>query len=69
MATTKTQSNTGYVMESEHETQRLASQHEVIKEAMGGLILAEINASAAPLRILDSATADGRWSATRQRSR
>jgi hypothetical protein len=50
----------GYFMASDDEISRLSNQHNVIKDAMGGLLLAPIDLSAKPLRILDSATADGR---------
>lgn len=49
---------TNYVLESEDEVSRLANQHEVIKDEMGSLVLAPIDLSK-PMRILDSATADG----------
>lgn len=43
------------------ETQRLRMQHDVVKDAMGGnLIAAPIDLSGTQLRILDSATADGK---------
>jgi hypothetical protein len=51
--------DTGYLLASEEVMSRLSNQHDVIKDAMGGLVLAPINLSAKPLRILDSATADG----------
>jgi hypothetical protein len=41
------------------ELKRLADNHEVIKDAMGGLILAPVDLSKPGLRILDCATADG----------
>jgi hypothetical protein len=41
------------------ELQRLREQHKLIKDSMGGLILAPIDFSKPGLRILDSATADG----------
>jgi hypothetical protein len=45
------------------EVERLRLQHEVVKDAMGGkLIAAPIDLSVAGLRILDSATADGKSS-------
>lgn len=50
-----------YILQSEDETKRLATQHYVIKDEAGGLILAPLDLSAKPLRILDSATADGTW--------
>ncbi|KAL9119450.1 MAG: hypothetical protein Q9187_003997 [Circinaria calcarea] len=52
---------TDYILESDDEMGRLSSQHEVIKDAMGGLLLVPVDLAAAPLRILDSATADGFW--------
>lgn len=52
--------DTGYFLASDDEISRLSNQHNVIKDAMGGLLLAPIDLSAKPLRILDSATADGR---------
>lgn len=54
-----TTGQTEYVLESEDEISRLANQHDVIKDEMGGLVFAPINLTTAPLRILDSATADG----------
>ncbi|RYP49412.1 hypothetical protein DL768_004885 [Monosporascus sp. mg162] len=50
-----------YPLENSEESSRLRNQHDVIKDAMGGLVLAPINLSASPLRILDSGTADGTW--------
>jgi hypothetical protein len=55
-----TTEETGYFLESEQETNRLANQHNVIKDEMGGLVLAPLDLST-PLRILDSATADGMY--------
>jgi len=51
-----------YILEaSPTETQRLRMQHDVIKEALDGhLITAPIDLSLPGLRILDSATADGK---------
>lgn len=43
------------------ELKRLADNHEVFKDAMGGLLLAPVDLSKPGLRILDSATADGTW--------
>jgi gliotoxin biosynthesis N-methyltransferase len=43
------------------ELKRLADNHEVFKDAMGGLLLAPVDFSKPGLRILDSATADGTW--------
>lgn len=48
-----------YFLESEEEINRLANQHNIIKDEMGSLVLAPIDLSM-PLRILDSGTADGR---------
>lgn len=43
------------------EVDRLSAQHYVVKNAMGGkLVLAPIDLSKPDLRILDSATADGK---------
>jgi hypothetical protein len=51
---------TDYILESEDEVKRLTNQHDVIKDEMGSqLVLAPIDLSKEPLRILDSATADG----------
>ncbi|KAH8585285.1 hypothetical protein B0O99DRAFT_223105 [Bisporella sp. PMI_857] len=54
-------SQADYIMASEEEMSRLSSQHNIIKHAMGGLLLVPVNLSAGGLRILDSATADGTW--------
>jgi hypothetical protein len=54
-------STTEYIMASDEESSRLANQHGVIKDAMGGLLLAPVDLSGSPLRILDSATADGQF--------
>jgi hypothetical protein len=43
------------------EIQRLAFQHQVIKNYVGKLILAPIDLTRPGLKILDSATADGLW--------
>jgi hypothetical protein len=43
------------------ELKRLSDNHEVFKDAMGGLLLAPVNLSKPGLRILDSATADGTY--------
>lgn len=48
-----------YILASDEEIARLSNQHEVIKDAMGGLLLIPINLSVQSIRILDSATADG----------
>ena len=50
---------TDYILESDNEMSRLSNQHEVIKDAMGGLLQMPIDYSKGPLRILDSGTADG----------
>ncbi|KAF2267211.1 S-adenosyl-L-methionine-dependent methyltransferase, partial [Lojkania enalia] len=50
-----------YPMEKEKEINRLANQHDVIKDAMRGLLFAKLDLSGTPLRILDSGTADGTW--------
>lgn len=53
-------SDAGYFMATDEEMSRLENQHSVIKDAMGGsLLLQPIDLSVGPLRILDSATADG----------
>ncbi|KAK7746791.1 hypothetical protein SLS53_001979 [Cytospora paraplurivora] len=50
-----------YWMESEGERKRLASNHFIIKDAMGGkLVRAPVDFSR-PVKILDSGTADGTW--------
>lgn len=50
----------GYILESDDESDRLSNQHEVIKAAMGGTLLrTPLNFTSEPLRILDSGTADG----------
>lgn len=43
------------------ELQRLADNHEVFKDVMGGLLFAPVDLSRPGLYILDSATADGAW--------
>ena len=50
-----------FLQENASEVQRLTYQHEVIKAHMGSLIFAPVPLSQPNLRILDSATADGRW--------
>ncbi|KAH6657436.1 hypothetical protein BKA67DRAFT_555263 [Truncatella angustata] len=50
-----------YPLGNDLEAKRLRNQHDVIKDAMGGLVLAPVDFSASPLKILDSATADGTW--------
>jgi hypothetical protein len=47
------------------ELKRLTDNHEVIKDAMGGLIWAPVDLSKPGLRILDCATADGTSPRTR----
>jgi hypothetical protein len=51
-----------YILEaSPTETERLRMQHDVVKDAVGGsLVVAPIDLTKPGLRILDSATADGR---------
>lgn len=48
-----------YPIESPEEMARLSNQHEVIKDAMGGLLLVPVDLSIGAKRILDSGTADG----------
>lgn len=43
------------------EAQRLQCQHELVKDALGGLILCPIDLSGPHLRILDSGTGNGYW--------
>lgn len=51
-----------YWMESEVERKRLASNHNIAKDATGGkLVLAPVDFSQ-PVKVLDSATADGTYS-------
>jgi hypothetical protein len=50
---------TEYVLDNDEEASRFAKQHDMIKDAMDGLILAPIDLSRSGLRILDSGTADG----------
>ncbi|KAI3390304.1 hypothetical protein diail_10311, partial [Diaporthe ilicicola] len=50
-----------YFLEGSEESSRLSNQHEIIKDAMGRLVLADIDLSKSPLKILDSGTADGTW--------
>ncbi|KAI0146900.1 hypothetical protein GGR57DRAFT_494179 [Xylariaceae sp. FL1272] len=57
----KTTFSHSYPLEGTDESARLQNQHEVIKADMGGLVLAPIDLSASPLRIIDSGTADGTW--------
>ncbi|PVI02637.1 hypothetical protein DM02DRAFT_701096 [Periconia macrospinosa] len=60
MAATGNQTQKKYPLEGEEEVDRLANQHEVIKDALNGaLVVAPIDLLTTPLRILDSATADG----------
>jgi hypothetical protein len=56
-----TAQDTTYILESEEETSRLANQHDVIKDEMGGLVAAPVDFETQPLHVLDSATADGTW--------
>lgn len=49
-----------YFLEGSEESSRLSNQHEIIKDAMGRLVLAPIELSKSPLKILDSGTADGK---------
>lgn len=46
------------------EMERLSKQHDVIKNAMGGLLLVPAGLSTGNLRILDSGTADGQFLST-----
>lgn len=48
-----------YPLSNDVGAKRLRNQHDVIKDAMGGLVLAPLDFAASPLKILDSATADG----------
>ncbi|KAJ3561267.1 hypothetical protein NPX13_g9014 [Xylaria arbuscula] len=50
-----------YPLVGSDEFKRLQNQHEVIKDAMGGLVLAPIDLETSPIQILDSGTADGTW--------
>ncbi|KAI1125696.1 hypothetical protein F5Y10DRAFT_294468 [Nemania abortiva] len=50
-----------YPLENSNEATRLQNQHQVIKDAMGGLVLAKIDLKDKPCEILDSGTADGTW--------
>ncbi|KAI0165388.1 hypothetical protein GGR52DRAFT_575479 [Hypoxylon sp. FL1284] len=50
-----------YPLDNEAEISRLQNQHDVIKDAMGALVLAPVDLSKSPLKILDSGTADGTW--------
>ena len=43
----------------EAEIKRLSDNHEVVRDAMGGLLLAPVDLSKPGLKIYDSATADG----------
>ena len=49
-----------YFLDSDQELKRLASNHAVVKDAMGRLILAPVDFSAGRLEVLDSCTADGK---------
>ncbi|KAL1604783.1 hypothetical protein SLS60_004323 [Paraconiothyrium brasiliense] len=57
---TSNEPSIGYPLENDEEISRLSNQHDVLKDEMGKLVLAPIDLST-PLRILDSATADGTW--------
>lgn len=48
-----------YPLANSDESTRLQNQHEVLKDEMGGLVLAPVDLVASSLRILDSGTADG----------
>ena len=48
-----------YILKGEEEMARLSSNHFIYKDALGTLLLPPINVLGKPLRILDSATADG----------
>ena len=50
-----------FLQESSTEVERLTYQHEVVKDCMGSLVQAPLDISRPGLRIIDSATADGRW--------
>ncbi|EON65501.1 hypothetical protein W97_04739 [Coniosporium apollinis CBS 100218] len=58
---TEKSENPHYILDSQEEVKRLSKMHEILKDAMGGLLLVPVELSAAPLRVLDSATADGTW--------
>ncbi len=48
------------VMDNEEENDRLAEQHEIFKDAMGGkLVLAPVDLSGSAVRVLDSGASDG----------
>ena len=49
-----------YWMESEGERNRLASNHFIAKDAMGGRLVRALVDFSRPLKILDSGTADGK---------
>ncbi|KAJ8069781.1 hypothetical protein OCU04_000197 [Sclerotinia nivalis] len=51
----------GYVLANDEEMNRLSTQHYVIKDAMGGLLMVPVDHTTEGLRILDSGTADGTW--------
>lgn len=57
---TEKSQNPHYILDSQEEVKRLSKMHEILKDAMGGLLLVPVELSAAPLRVLDSATADDR---------
>jgi len=50
-----------YVLDGPNEVKRLAYQHEILKDAMPDdqLLIVPVDANGSPLRVLDSATADG----------
>jgi hypothetical protein len=50
-----------YNLQSKEETSRLANQHNVIKDKIGGLLAVPVDFTTKPLRVLNSATADGAW--------
>lgn len=49
-----------YWMESEGERKRLASNHFIAKDAMGGKLVRALVDFSQPVKILDSGTADGK---------
>ena len=60
-STGSTPADDGYFMASDDEMNRLENNHYIIKDAMGGtLLLSPIDITTNSLRILDSATADGK---------
>jgi len=64
------QTESEYVLDGPNETKRLGYQHEIIKDAMPGkrLLIFPVNVSGPPLRVLDSATADGKHLTSMRRS-